>query len=110
MLKTLVLGTKSHFPKICSSSNNHSHLEKHEVELAGGEHLLTGDAVGVLLHALLLGIREQLARHQTQQVELLHVRLEVDADAFAEGGEKKQGYNFLYCRCKLHLINIKFVA
>lgn len=49
------------------------HLQKHEVELTRREHLLTRDAVGVFLHALLLGEREQLPGHQTQQVELLHV-------------------------------------
>lgn len=63
-------------------------LQKHEVELTGGEHLLTHETVWVLLHALLLGKREKLPGHQTQQVELLHVGLQVDTDALAD--ENKQ--------------------
>lgn len=57
------------------------YLEKHEVELTRSEDLLERDAVGILLHALLLGKGEELPGHQTQQVKLLHVGLEVDADA-----------------------------
>lgn len=57
------------------------YLEEHEVELTRSEDLLERDAVGILLHALLLGKGEELPGHQTQQVKLLHVGLEVDADA-----------------------------
>lgn len=74
----------------------YNHLEKHEVQLPGCEHLLTCDAVSILLHALLLSIREQLASHQTEQVELFHIRVQVDADAFTEKGKTKS--NCLYCR------------
>lgn len=57
------------------------YLEKHEVELTRSEDLLECDAVGILLHTLLLGKGEELTGHQTQQVKFLHVGLQVDADA-----------------------------
>lgn len=48
-------------------------LQKHEVELTRSEHFLAHNTVGVFFHALLLGKSEELPRHQTEQVELLHV-------------------------------------
>lgn len=64
------------------------YLEKHEVELTRSEDFLKGDAVGILFHALLLGKREELPGHQTQQVKLLHVGPQVDTDAVSVGNRR----------------------
>ena len=56
-------------------------LEEAYVQLSRSEGLLGHETVQVLVRALLLGEREELPGHHAQQVELLHVGLEVDADA-----------------------------
>lgn len=60
-----------------------SDLQEHQIQLARSEHFVTHDAVRVFLHALLLGEAEKLPSHETEQVELLRVRLQVDTDALA---------------------------
>lgn len=60
-----------------------AHLQEHEIKLSRSEDLLTHQTVWILLHTLLLGKGEQLSCHQTKHVELLGVRLQVNAQTLA---------------------------
>lgn len=74
-----------------------TYFQKHEVQLTRSEHFLTHDAVGIFLHAFLFGECEKLSRHQTQQVEFLHARVQVDTDALAEKTHQKGTTNSIKC-------------
>lgn len=60
-----------------------AHLQEHKIKLSRCEDLLAHQTVWVLLHALLFGKGKQLSCHQTEHVELVNIRFQVNAQKLA---------------------------